>query len=203
MEDKKDLLLKAAKIMQLKISNKQCNNLLEYINLLHKWNRIYNLSGINNPIESVKKHLIDSLSIVPFIKFSQLLDVGSGAGLPGIIIAIMKPDVAVTVIDSINKKCLFMDYVKTQLDLNNLYIENSRVEKFTPKTLFPQITSRAFAGAKKTIELTRHLLTKDGYYVLMKGNNIDKDININAKVICHKIDVPFVANNRSILEIRI
>lgn len=203
MEDTKDLLFQAAKIMRLEMSKKQHKSLIKYINLVHKWNKVYNLSAIVDPIESIKKHLIDSLSIMPFIKFSRLLDVGSGAGLPGIVIAIMKPDVNITVIDSVGKKCVFMDYVKTQLNLNNLYVENSRVEQFRTKNLFPQITSRAFAKTKKTIEITKHLLKKDGYYILMKGNNIKKELDIDAKIICHKINVPFVANNRSILEIRI
>ena len=204
MANEKQLLIDAAKAMQISISDKQCNNLLEYIHILNKWNKTYNLTAIRDPIEAIKKHLIDSLSILPFVHSERLLDVGSCAGLPGIVIAIMRPDVEITLIDSISKKCLFMDYVKTMLEIENLNIENLRVEEFKPKKLFSQITSRAFAGVQKTIDLSKHLLTKDGYYILMKGSNINNDkTNSAKKIIYHNIKLPFFTNNRTILEIRI
>lgn len=204
MSDEKRLLLDAAKAMQISISDENCNALLEYVRILNKWNKTYNLTAIKDSAEVIKKHLIDCLAILPFITSKKLLDVGSGAGLPGIVIAIMKPDIEITLIDSVGKKCLFMDYVKTMLELKNLRVENLRVEKFKPKELFPQITSRAFAKVQKTIDLTKHLLTKDGHYILMKGSNANNDEANNVKeIIHHPIKLPFFANNRTILEIRI
>ena len=132
-----------------------------------------------------------------------MLDVGSGAGLPGIVIAIMKPKTKVFVIDSVGKKCRFMQTAKTELSLTNLTVINSRVEDFVPKEPFSQITSRAFADTNETINKTQHLVSSDGRYLLMKGDNINEDDinNINIKI--HSLKVPFVSDNRSLLEINI
>jgi len=189
--------------MNISLSDKQVQQLLRYLSLILKWNRIYNLSAIRDPIESVKKHLLDSLSIIHFVQPGLLLDVGSGAGLPGIVIAIMKPETEVFVLDSVGKKCRFMQAVKSELALENLSVVNSRVESFKSKKSFSQITSRAFAEASKTIQLTKHLLEENGRYLLMKGSNIhEEDVdNFNVKV--HSMTVPFVSDKRSLLEIQL
>jgi 16S rRNA (guanine527-N7)-methyltransferase len=147
--------------------------------------------------------LLDSLSIIHFVQPGLLLDVGSGAGLPGIVIAIMKPETEVFVLDSVGKKCRFMQAVKSELALENLIVVNSRVESFKSKKSFSQITSRAFAEASKTIQLTKHLLEENGRYLLMKGSNIhEEDVdNFNVKV--HSMTVPFVSDKRSLLEIQL
>jgi len=203
VSEKKRLLCEGAEYMNISLSNKQIGQLLNYLSLIHKWNNIYNLSAIRDPIESVKKHLLDSLSIIHFVQPGLLLDVGSGAGLPGIVIAIMKPETEVFVLDSVGKKCRFMKVVKSELALENLIVVNSRVESFKPKQYFSQITSRAFAEASKTIQLTKHLLEENGRYLLMKGGNLDaEDVdNFNAKV--HSMMVPFVSEKRSLLEIQL
>ena len=203
MSEKKRLLCEGAELMNISLSDKQIQQLLCYLSLILKWNRIYNLSAIRDPIESVKKHLLDSLSIIHFVQPGLLLDVGSGAGLPGIVIAIMKPETEVFVLDSVGKKCRFMQVVKSELALENLIVVNSRVESFKSKKSFSQITSRAFAEASKTIQLTKHLLEENGRYLLMKGSNIhEEDVdNFNVKV--HSMTVPFVSDKRSLLEIQL
>jgi 16S rRNA (guanine527-N7)-methyltransferase len=203
VSEKKRLLCEGAELMNIPLSDKQIQQLLRYLSLILKWNRIYNLSAIRDPIESVKKHLLDSLSIIHFVQPGLLLDVGSGAGLPGIVIAIMKPETEVFVLDSVGKKCRFMQAVKSELALENLSVVNSRVESFKSKKSFSQITSRAFAEASKTIQLTKHLLEENGRYLLMKGSNIEEeDIdNFNMKV--HSMTVPFVSDKRSLLEIQL
>ena len=203
MSEKKRLLCEGAELMNISLSDKQIQQLLHYLSLILKWNRIYNLSAIRDPIESVKKHLLDSLSIIHFVQPGLLLDVGSGAGLPGIVIAIMKPETEVFVLDSVGKKCRFMQAVKSELALENLIIVNSRVESFKPKKSFSQITSRAFAEVSKTIQLTKHLLEKNGRYLLMKGSNVlEEDVdNFNVKV--HSMKLPFVSDKRSLLEIQL
>ena len=205
MNDKEKLLCDGAELMDIALTEFQIQQLLSYHSLISKWNKVYNLSAIRDPLESIKKHFLDSLSIISFIKDELLLDVGSGAGLPGIVIAIMKPKTKVFVIDSVGKKCRFMQTAKTELALTNLTVINSRVEDFVPKEPFSQITSRAFAGTNETINKTQHLLSSDGRYLLMKGDNINEDdinnININIKV--HSLKVPFVSDNRSLLEINI
>ena len=203
MNDKEKLLCDGAELMDIALTEFQIQQLLSYHSLISKWNKVYNLSAIRDPLESIKKHFLDSLSIISFIKDELLLDVGSGAGLPGIIIAIMKPKTKVFVIDSVGKKCRFMQTAKTELSLTNLTVINSRVEDFVPKEPFSQITSRAFADTNETINKTQHLVSSDGRYLLMKGDNINEDDinNINIKI--HSLKVPFVSDNRSLLEINI
>ena len=203
MSEKKRLLCEGAELMNISLSDKQIQQLLRYLSLILKWNRIYNLSAIRDPIESVKKHLLDSLSIIHFVQPGLLLDVGSGAGLPGIVIAIMKPETEVFVLDSVGKKCRFMQAVKSELALENLIVVNSRVESFKSKKSFSQITSRAFAEASKTIQLTKHLLEENGRYLLMKGSNIDEEDVDNFNVKVHSMTVPFVSEKRSLLEIQL
>jgi len=203
VSEKKRLLCEGAELMNIPLSDKQIQQLLRYLSLILKWNRIYNLSAIRDPIESVKKHLLDSLSIIHFVQPGLLLDVGSGAGLPGIVIAIMKPETKVFVLDSVGKKCRFMQAVKSELALENLIVVNSRVESFKPKKLFSQITSRAFAEASKTIQLTKHLLEENGRYLLMKGSNIEEEDVDNFNVKVHSMKVPFVSDKRSLLEIQL
>ena len=203
MSEKKRLLCEGAELMNIPLSDKEIQQLLHYLSLILKWNKIYNLSAIRDPIESVKKHLLDSLSIIHFIQPGLLLDVGSGAGLPGIVIAIMKPETEVFVLDSVGKKCRFMQVVKSELALENLIVVNSRVESFKPKESFSQIASRAFAEVSKTIQLTKHLLEENGRYLLMKGSNVDEEDIDNLNVKVHSMTVHFVSDKRSLLEIQL
>ncbi len=197
------LLCEGAELMDIALSENQVNQLLTYNELIIKWNKVYNLSAIRDPIESIKKHILDSLSILTFIKSGLLLDVGSGAGLPGIVIAIMKTKTNVFTIDSVGKKCRFMQTVKTELSLANLTVINNRVEAFSYEEAFPQIVSRAFSSAVDTLEKTQHLISTDGSYLLMKGDNVDQENieNMNSRV--HILKVPFVSDKRSLLEINI
>ena len=197
------LLCEGAELMDLTLSEHQTDQLLAYHELIGKWNKVYNLSAIRDPIESIKKHFLDSLSIVPFIRPGLLLDVGSGAGLPGIVIAIMRSNTNVFTIDSVGKKCRFMQTVKTELSLDNLSVINDRVESFNYDESFPQIVSRAFSSTIDTIEKTRHLISSDGRYLLMKGDNLNKDNlqKVNYKI--HSLRVPYVSDKRTLLEINI
>jgi len=199
----KKLLCEGAKTMNVSLTDEQVRQLLDYHALINKWNKVYNLSAIRDPLESIKKHFLDSFSILEFIKPGLLLDVGSGAGLPGIIIAIMKPKTNVFVIDSVGKKCRFMQTVKTELGLENLTVINTRVESFNYPESFSQITSRAFASAIDTVNKTKHLIANDGRYLLMKGDNIALENIENMESKVHVLKVPFVSDNRSLLEIKI
>lgn len=203
MSEIKKLLCEGAKTMDVSLTDGQVRQLLDYHALINKWNKVYNLSAIRDPLESIKKHFLDSFSILEFIKPGLLLDVGSGAGLPGIIIAIMKPKTNVFVIDSVGKKCRFMQTVKTELGLENLTVINTRVESFNYPELFSQITSRAFASAIDTVNKTKHLIANDGRYLLMKGDNIALENIENMESKVHVLKVPFVSDNRSLLEIKI
>jgi 16S rRNA (guanine527-N7)-methyltransferase len=143
--------------------------LLAYLALLDKWNRVYNLTAVRDAERMVSHHLLDSLAAVPFFQGTTVLDVGSGGGLPGIPLAIARPELQVTLIDSIAKKTAFLLQAKAELGLSNLNVVTSRVEDFRPEAGFDVITSRAFSDLREFVSLTRHLLKPDGRWLAMKG----------------------------------
>jgi 16S rRNA (guanine527-N7)-methyltransferase len=148
--------------------------LLAYLALLDKWNRVYNLTAVRDAERMVSHHLLDSLAAVPYFQgggsdLTRVLDVGSGGGLPGIPLAIARPELQVTLIDSIAKKTAFLLQAKAELGLANLNVVTSRVEDFRPSTGFDIITSRAFSDLKEFVTLTRHLLKPGGHWLAMKG----------------------------------
>lgn len=198
----KALLIEGAEQMGIELNSTQVDQLLQYLELIVKWNKTYNLSAIRSSEEGIKKHLLDSLSVVSYIKSGPLLDVGSGAGLPGIVISIMKPKLLVTVLDTVGKKCRFMQFAKTQLKLNNLTVVNQRVEEYQPENCFAQVTSRAFAEVDKTLKLTKHLLCDNGSYLLMKGDHFADEPLDNFKMQIHQVSVPYVSDQRYFLEIQ-
>jgi len=143
--------------------------LLAYLALLDKWNRVYNLTAVRDVERMVSHHLLDSLAAVPYFQAGTVLDVGSGGGLPGIPLAIARPELQVTLIDSIAKKTAFLLQAKAELGLKNLQVVTGRVEDFRPETGFDIVTSRAFSDLKEFVTLTRHLLKPDGRWLAMKG----------------------------------
>lgn len=143
--------------------------LLAYLALLDKWNRVYNLTAVRDVERMVSHHLLDSLAAVPLFQAENVLDVGSGGGLPGIPLAIARPELQVTVIDSIAKKTAFLLQAKAELGLANLNVVTRRVEDFHPPAKFDVITSRAFSDLREFVTLTRHLLRPGGRWLAMKG----------------------------------
>ena len=143
--------------------------LLAYLALLDKWNRVYNLTAVRDAERMVSHHLLDSLAAVPYFTGQTVLDVGSGGGLPGIPLAIARPELQVTLIDSIAKKTAFLLQAKAELGLVNLKVVTSRVEDFRPESRFDVITSRAFSDLREFVTLTRHLLKPGGQWLAMKG----------------------------------
>lgn len=154
--------------MGLDVSAAQREKLLAYLGLLAKWNRAYNLTAVRDPAEMIPRHLLDSLSILPWIGDGPLLDVGSGPGLPGIPLAIMRPQLAVTTLDSNGKKTRFQQQVKLELGLENLQVIHGRVEQCQSGP-FEQIVSRAFASLSDMLEWTGHLCSETGVFLAMKG----------------------------------
>lgn len=143
--------------------------LLDYLALLVKWNKVHNLTAVRDPDEMVTLHLLDSLSVLPHVACSSLLDVGSGAGLPGIPLAIVRPDLQVTVLDSSHKKTTFQRQAKAELGLCNLDVVCARVEDYKPAGRFDCIISRAFSDIAEFMKLTSHLLADGGHWLAMKG----------------------------------
>lgn len=165
----RQLISKGADDLSLSLTDFQADQLTRYVQLLAKWNKAYNLTAIRDPKEMVSRHILDSLSIVPEITGDNILDVGSGPGLPGIVLAIMFPEKKLTTLDSNGKKTRFMTQSKMELKLDNLTVVNTRVESFEVEHLFDAITSRAFSSLRDMVEGTRQLLSPSGVYLAMKG----------------------------------
>lgn len=140
-----------------------------YLGLLGKWNQVYNLTAIRDPEKMVSHHLLDSAAILPHVGPGDLLDVGSGAGLPGIPCAILRPALAVTVLDTSQKKTAFMRQAAAELELANVTVVCERVEVWKPARQFAQIVSRAFSELREFVKLTDHLLAAGGRWLAMKG----------------------------------
>jgi 16S rRNA (guanine527-N7)-methyltransferase len=153
----------------LPIPDQVQQKLLDYLALMQKWNKVHNLTAVRDADEMVTLHLLDSLVVLPHIDAKHLLDVGSGAGLPGIPLAICLPDLQVTVIDSNSKKVSFMRQAKAELGITNLEVLGGRVEDIAPARKFEIIISRAFSDLSLFISLTHHLLDAQGKWLAMKG----------------------------------
>lgn len=143
--------------------------LLNYLGLLHKWNKVYNLTAIREPEKMVCHHLLDSLAVLPHIQGKRLIDIGSGAGLPGIPLAIAKPELEVVVLDSNHKKTVFAQQACIELGLHNVTVVCERVENWQPAQKFDVVISRAFSDLGEFYKLTRHLVASKGVLLAMKG----------------------------------
>jgi 16S rRNA (guanine527-N7)-methyltransferase len=143
--------------------------LLDYLVLLGKWNKTYNLTAIHEPERMLTHHILDSLALLPHVGAGPLLDVGSGAGLPGIPLAIARPDLAVTTMDASQKKCGFMQQAAIELKLANVRVVHARVEAYQAPHKIEQIVSRAFSELAEFVRLSSHLLAPGGNWLAMKG----------------------------------
>lgn len=142
----------------------------QHLELIAKWNRVHNLTAVRETQQMVVLHLLDSLSVLPYLEGARtVLDVGSGPGLPGIPIAIARPDVAVTLLDSSHKKCAFLQQAKTELALANVEIVCDRVENWKPPAKFDAVVSRAFSDLGDFVAQAQHLVAPGGRLIAMKG----------------------------------
>lgn len=148
--------------------------LLAFRDLLLKWNKTYNLTALRDPQQAISHHLLDSLAILPHIGQGSLLDVGSGGGLPGIPLAIARPQLAVSMVDTVQKKATFLQQAAIELALKNVAVHHARVEEM--QGLYAQISSRAFSELALFVGLTRHLLAPGGRWLAMKGVRPDDEL---------------------------
>ena len=165
-----DVLKQGIKDLQLDLNDEQIEKLLDYLALLNKWNSVYNLTSVRDPMQMVTLHLLDSLAAVPAFKgAANVLDVGAGGGLPGMVLAISRPDMKVSMIDTVHKKTAFLNQVKAELGLANVTVYTKRVEQLEVKTKFDVITSRAFADLSDFVNWSGHLLQEGGRFIALKG----------------------------------
>jgi len=143
--------------------------LSKYLYLMKKWNRVYNLTSITTTKAMVIRHILDSLSIQPYLHGENIIDVGTGAGLPGIPLAIVNDDKTFFLLDSNNKKTRFLQQVKIELELDNVVVVQTRVETYKPPVLFDTVLARAFSSLNEFLILTKHLIDNQGVFLAMKG----------------------------------
>lgn len=155
--------------LRLDLHPGQRATLLAYVALLAKWNQAFNLTAVREPAQMVTRHLLDSLTLLPYLPAGRILDVGSGAGLPGIPLAVAVPERHFTLLDSNGKKTRFMAQVCTELGITNATVVNCRVERLRPDHPFDAVTARAFSSLLDLVSQTRHLLAPGGVVLAMKG----------------------------------
>jgi 16S rRNA (guanine527-N7)-methyltransferase len=177
--------------------------LLAYAALLYKWNKTYNLTALREPALAVSHHLLDSLALLPYLKAGTLLDVGSGGGLPGVPLAMVCPDLRVTLLDSNSKKTAFLLQASIELDLPNIAVHCGRVEQYRPAEQFSAITARAFSELADFVGRSQHLLSAEGTWLAMKGlwpyeevARLPDDVLVKA---VHKLAVPGVKGERHLV----
>lgn len=175
-----------------------------YLATLKKWNKVYNLTAINEDNEIITKHFLDSLSVNGFIQNSQrILDVGTGAGFPGLILALFNPDKSFVLVDGVSKKISFLQEMIGKLNLKNVMAVHIKVEEYKVTEQFDIIISRAFAEIKKMIKLTKHLIKVNGKFIAMKGPDVMNELDdLNLPFVNYDVMVPFLHGTRKIIEIK-
>lgn len=177
MQNFQSLLTTALKENNIILDAKKIDKLAQYLTLLQTWNKAFNLTNITEPRDMVYLHIVDSLVIAPYLHGTHFLDVGSGAGLPGIPLAIMHPEQQWTMLDKNNKKTRFMTQAIAELKLTNAKAAHSRCEDFQPEQCFDSILSRAFGSLHLFVETTKHLLCDNGIFIAMKGKYPQEELD--------------------------
>lgn len=191
--------------MGLALSAGACERLLEYVELLMKWNRTYNLTAVRDPLPMVSHHLLDSLAVLPHLAFAspgaRIADVGSGAGLPGIPLALARPDWHVALVESNEKKTAFLQQAKIELALSNVEIHSGRVETWRPAERFAVVISRAFAELADFVGACVHLLAPGGVIAAMKGKDPRDEVARLSGQRCKTValTVPFLEAERHLV----
>lgn len=160
----------------LVLSETQLQQCIAYVTLLDKWNSAYNLTSVRDPQEMLIKHVLDSLVVAPHLTGDNFIDVGTGPGLPGVLLAIYYPDKQFTLLDSLGKRIRFLNQVKLQLSLNNVTPLQSRVEEHQPSQGYDGVISRAFASLNDMLSWCKHLPAVNGQFFAMKGAAVQEEI---------------------------
>ena len=205
-----DLTLKLRRgcdALGLALADRQYALLLDYLSLLARWNRAYNLTAVREPEQMVTRHLLDSLAVAEHVQGLRAIDVGTGAGLPGIPLAIALPEQEFHLLDSNGKKTRFLFQVKTALGLDNMTVHHARVESFHPEKPFDAVLSRAFASLGDMVAACRHLLSVEGRFLAMKGVYPEEEL-ADVEPICviraiYPLTVPGLQEQRHLVEMAI
>jgi 16S rRNA (guanine527-N7)-methyltransferase len=179
--------------------------LLAFIELLHKWNRVYNLTAIRDKEKMLTHHILDSVAVMPFLYGVDVLDVGSGAGLPGVPLALVSPERQFVLLDSNAKKTRFLQQVKAELGLTNLTVETARVERFHPAKTFDTVISRAYSSISQFLIAAGTHCKQNGVIIAMKGEYPEAELRAIPEGYSIKavlaVNVPFLQAQRHIVKI--
>lgn len=191
--------------MGVSATAEQRGRLLDFLRLLRKWNRVYNLTAIDQPLDMVRLHLLDSLALLPYLDGARVLDVGTGAGLPGIPLAVLAPQRAFTLLDSNAKKTRFVRQAAIELGLANVQVEHARIEHYRPPQGFDLILARAFASLADIVGETARLLKPGGTILAQKGKLPEEEINAleNVTIETFPLAVPGIDAQRHLIAIKL
>jgi len=202
MDECQRTLLAGLESLHLSLSKEQIAQLLYFIELIDKWNKVFNLTAIRDKKDMVRLHLLDSLAVHPFIDAERIIDIGTGAGLPGIPLAVCFPGKNFTLLDSNAKKTRFVQQAVLELKLKNVTAAHSRVEDYQPEQPFNIAITRAFASLVDIVQLTEHLLRKDGVLLAMKGQIPEEELTeISTEKSIISLKVPGVEAERCLIRV--
>lgn len=191
--------------LHLTLTASQQTALLDYLALLARWNRAYNLTGVREPLAMVGQHLLDSLAALPWLSSGPVLDLGTGAGLPGLPLAIARPDLAFVLLDSVGKKTRFVQEAVFRLGLDNVRVVQARATAYRPEQRFTTVLVRAVARLEMCWADSAHLRAERGRLLGFKGAIPTDEIAAvratGAAVTIHPLQVPFVTGARHLLEV--
>ncbi|WP_031434352.1 16S rRNA (guanine(527)-N(7))-methyltransferase RsmG [Methylomarinum vadi] len=203
MEVCRDILRQGLQQLALPYDENQIEKLLAFIKLIEKWNKAYNLTAVRDRQDMARLHLLDSLAILPYVQGDRVADIGTGAGLPGIPLAIFLPQAAFTLLDSNSKKTRFVQQAALELQLNNITVQHCRVEQFKPDRPFSTVIMRAFASMENIIDLTGHLLADNAVLLAMKGQVPEQELmQLTENYTVIPIEVPGITAQRCLVQIK-
>ncbi|MEM8662117.1 MAG: 16S rRNA (guanine(527)-N(7))-methyltransferase RsmG [Pseudomonadota bacterium] len=201
----RDVLRSGCSTLGINLTSQQETALLNYLELLDKWNRTYNLSAVRDIEQMVVRHILDSIAVAEHVSGSRVADVGTGAGLPGVPLAIVKPQVQFSLLDSNGKKTRFLFQVKRALGLDNMHVHKQRVQDFQPAEPVDAITSRAFASLSDMVAACGHMLASKGRFLAMKGSYPEQELAVLSSryrvLAVHSLAVPGLDEQRHLVEI--
>ena len=191
---------------EIQLTDLQKDQLIQLVQLLHKWNKAYNLTSVRDPQEMLVKHILDSIVVSPYLQGDRFIDVGTGPGLPGLPLAIINPTKQFVLLDSLGKRISFIRNAVRELGLTNVEPVLSRVEEYQPEQKFDGVLSRAFASLKDMTDLCSNLPKQDGYFYALKGiyhedevQELDKKFEVKDVI---TLNVPELVGERHLIVLR-
>ena len=191
---------------QIQLTDLQKDQLIQLVQLLHKWNKAYNLTSVRDPLEMLVKHILDSIVVSSYLQGDRFIDVGTGPGLPGLPLAIINPTKQFVLLDSLGKRISFIRNAVRELGLTNVEPVLSRVEEYQSEQKFDGVLSRAFASLKDMTDWCHHLPKQDGYFYALKGiyhedevQELDKKFEVKDVI---TLNVPELVGERHLIVLR-